>query len=589
MSPYSKISWFRFLRSSCEINSRNLYIYFLVGSVPAILVERSSTANIASILLWLFIKGCGLFTAYAFWSSAAWFSKGRYQTKIYDLIFIGALGAGLGGFTVHHLGNLFAIEDEVRLAQRIFTAALLGAVWLPSISTANNSLTKFRSSVKEMTDRLVSQDQIKFKQSMIFEFLTSSFYRSIQQKLSVTSLEARELFNSYLSNPATARELPEIVTKIATTSFRDLSHSIHEEFKLKQQEGGAPESPKMWNRLRKSIHVSAILRRTPILDPFPYALITSLFCAAFILRHSNSITSAVTILIIFCSNFFTLKLYGFLCTVSKFPKGIFIFLAITSTAILPPVLFSFLRLVKAFDYRFDGTHFYALSYFVLAMVISFLGYVAVLIRTTIKEIEIALHNQYQIGADKEEIVANEISRITSICAKYIHGNLQSSLITLSKNLEVAMEEKDAPKVDLLISQILEILRNPEVDLERKANNIHLEIRSKAALWDGLVEIHQNVSIAESRIPSLLVIQISDCVEEAISNAVRHGKASAIGISLDEGSDGKLILKVTDNGLLTPNPIGGLGFRIYQEASNGNWSIKRDEVNNLTVIEVTFYL
>ena len=71
--------------------------------------------------------------------------------------------------------------------------------------------------------------------------------------------------------------------------------------------------------------------------------------------------------------------------------------------------------------------------------------------------------------------------------------------------------------------------------------------------------------------------------------MRHGKASAIGISLDEGPDGKIVLTVSDNGLLAPKPIGGLGFRIYQEEFNGNWSIKRDEVNNLTVIEVIFIL
>jgi signal transduction histidine kinase len=277
----------------------------------------------------------------------------------------------------------------------------------------------------------------------------------------------------------------------------------------------------------------------------------------------------------------------YLCSFTKIPKGIFIFLAIASTAILPPLLFSLLRLIDSFDYRFEGTHFYPLSYFILAMVISFLGYVAVLIRTTIKEIELSLQNEYEIGANKEQIVALEISRITNICAKYIHGNLQSSLITLSKNLEVAMENQDAPKVDSLISQILEILRDPEVDLERKVNNIHLEIRARVALWSGLVEIHQNVSVPESRLPSSLVIQISDCVEEAISNAVRHGKASAIQIALYERPEGRIVLTISDNGILSPDPIGGLGFRIYQEASNSNWSIKRDEANNLTVIEILF--
>jgi signal transduction histidine kinase len=150
-----------------------------------------------------------------------------------------------------------------------------------------------------------------------------------------------------------------------------------------------------------------------------------------------------------------------------------------------------------------------------------------------------------------------------------------------------MQNQDAQKVDSLISQILEILRNPEVDLERKPNNIHLEISSKSALWGGLVEIHQNVSVAEGSISPSLVNQISDCVEEAISNAVRHGKASVISIYLQEGTLGRLVLTVTDNGQLDSTPVGGFGFRIYQEASQGNWSVKRDKASDLTMLEVNF--
>lgn len=587
MSSFLKAKWYKYLDRNCDINPRNLYIYFLVGSLPAILVERNSTSSLSSTLGWFLTKACGVFTAYLSWRAIAWLLNGRYQSKIYHLIFVGAFGAALGGFVVHFIGVSLSLNDEVRLGARIFTSSLIGAVWLPSMSTANNSLTKFKSRVKEMTDRLVSQDQIKFKQSMIFDFLTSSFYRSIQKKLSVTSLEARELFNSYLGDPSVSKELPEIVTRIATTSFRDLSHSIHEDFKSNQYEDEVRQAPSVWMRLRKSIHISAILKKTPILDAFPYAFITSLFCAAFILRHSGSLTSGVTIAIIFISNYLTLKIHGYLISLNKYPQALFISLAIASTALLPPLLLTLLRKIDVFDYQFEGTNFYSFSYFILAMVISFLGYVAVLIRTTIQEIEQSLQNEYEVGADKEQIVAAEISRITNICAKYIHGNLQSSLITLSKNLGVAMQNQDAEKVDSLINQILEILRDPEVDLERKSSNIHLEISSKSALWGGLVDIHQNVSIAENRIPPSLVVQISDCVEEAISNAVRHGKASAIEISLHEGPEGKIILMVTDNGLLVPKPVGGFGFKIYQEASLGNWSIRRDEENNLTIIEITY--
>jgi len=587
LSRFTRLKLIKFLRSQCEINPRYLGVYFLIGSIPAVLVEKNSIASVSSTLSWFFVKASGVFSAYVVWKSFGRYFENRYKSKIYELIAIGAIGAALGGSVVHLLGALLNLESETSLGSRILGAAIVGAIWLPSISTANNSLNDFRMRVEDMTARLVSQDQIKFKQSILFEYLTSSFYRSIQKKLSVTSLEARDLFNSYLENSKNARELPEIVTKIATTTFRELSHSIQEDFASKPFLDENRLAPKTWKRVRNSIHLSTIVKKTPILDPFPYAFITGLFCAVYILRHSTLSDSLLTISIVFFSNLLLLRAHRYLCSIERVNPAIFIVSAITSTAVVPPLIVSLFTQVQFFNYQFKGTSFYSFSYFILALVISFLGYVAVLIRATIQEIEASLQNEYQVGADKELIVANEISRITTVAAKYIHGNLQSNLITLSKNLESAMQNQDAQKVDLLINQILEILRNPEVDLERKPNSIHLEISSKSALWGGLVEIHQNVSVAEDRIAPSLVNQISDCVEEAISNAVRHGKASVISIYLQEGTLGKLVLTVTDNGQLDSTPVGGFGFRIYQEASQGNWSVKRDKASDLTVLEVNF--
>ena len=61
----------------------------------------------------------------------------------------------------------------------------------------------------------------------------------------------------------------------------------------------------------------------------------------------------------------------------------------------------------------------------------------------------------------------------------------------------------------------------------------------------------------------------DCVGEMISNAVRHGKASAIQLSIERTSDGTLVLICSDNGMFNESHNPGLGFKIYQDASNGD--------------------
>jgi two-component sensor histidine kinase len=261
------------------------------------------------------------------------------------------------------------------------------------------------------------------------------------------------------------------------------------------------------------------------------------------------------------------------------------FSSLLATSCLPPILLITLDRFGFLGFSFQGSNFYFISYFVLALVIAFLGFSALLIRLTFQQMEQSLQNQYREGVDKEQLVTNEITRITNICSKFIHGNLQSSLITLSRNLELAVANNDHSKIDKIISEILELLRNPDLNLERIVGDIEEEVAGKCALWEGLVDIHPIISIGDQDLSPHVIVQVTDCVEELISNAVRHGKASAIEISIQRSLDATLVLTCTDNGIYSGNPQGGLGFKIYQEASNGDWTISRTLDDHLTVVRI----
>ena len=211
-----------FMQSRCRIDLRYLGYFFLFGSIPSVLVEKNSTVSIRVALLWLIVKVAAVFSTYLFWISAKLLLNNRYRTKIYELIFIGGVGGSFGGSVVHFIAAQLELENETSLTARLVGTFLVGAVWLPSMSTANNSLRKFRESRAEIKAKLMNQDQLKFKQSKVFEFLINSFYRSIQQKLSVTALEAREILNKHLDDSSSREEIPELVTSIATLNFRNL-------------------------------------------------------------------------------------------------------------------------------------------------------------------------------------------------------------------------------------------------------------------------------------------------------------------------------------------------------------------------------
>jgi hypothetical protein len=187
--------------------------FFLFGSIPAVLVEKNSISSIRVAILWFIIKGAAVFSTYLFWISAKLLFNNRYRTKIYELILVGGVGGSFGGSIVHIIAAQLELENETPLTARLVGTFLVGAVWLPSMSTANNSLRKFKERRAEINAKLMSQDQLKFKQSKVFEFLISSFYRSIQQKLSVTALEAREILNKDLDYSSSREQIPELVDR----------------------------------------------------------------------------------------------------------------------------------------------------------------------------------------------------------------------------------------------------------------------------------------------------------------------------------------------------------------------------------------
>ena len=574
-----------FLQSRCQINLRYLSFFFLLGSIPAVLVEKNSTSTVRTILLWFAIKGFAIFVTYLLWTFAKFLFRNGYQMKTIDLICIGGIGGSCGGMFVHQMASYFNLENETPLSARIGSTFLVGAIWLPSMSTANNSLQNFKEKESEVRAKLLSQDQLKFKQSMVFEFLISSFYRSIQQKLSVTALEAREILNRHLDDSSSRDEIPELVTRIATLNFRNLSHSIQAETEFRTNLGEPENHLSFRRRYGTSLSFTTLFRFNPVLDALSYSLLISIFCAGYISRNASFTLTFINVATIFICNFAILKAHFKLIGRINFDPRFLTLSAVLSTSIIPSVLLAFLDQNEFLGLRFQGSNFYVLSYFILAIILSLLGYAGLLIKLTFQDMEQNLQSQFREGVDKEQIVSSEIARITSLCAKYIHGNLQGSLISLSGNLKLAVKNQQSEKTEEIIDQILALLHNPELRLEREVADLHTEVLKKCSLWDGLVEINPEINVGEHQFPTQTIIQVMDCVEEMISNAVRHGKASVINIVIRRTSKGTLVLTCTDNGFYDESPQAGMGFKIYQEASNGDWTISRAPEDNLTTVKI----
>ena len=87
-------------------------------------------------------------------------------------------------------------------------------------------------------------------------------------------------------------------------------------------------------------------------------------------------------------------------------------------------------------------------------------------------------------------------------------------------------------------------------------------------WRGIAEIKINlrgIEFCETQV----VTDISQIIEEAVSDAVRFGNANLISISGDASLD-HYYFKVTDNGKSKPKSGSGLGTILLDEIAPNLW-------------------
>ena len=102
-------------------------------------------------------------------------------------------------------------------------------------------------------------------------------------------------------------------------------------------------------------------------------------------------------------------------------------------------------------------------------------------------------------------------------------------------------------------------------LDLKEKNLPVALRDLAGHARQMFEISCEFK-AEGKIPALdptVVSQLYKIAQEAVTNAIKHGKAKRVGITLSNGSD-KVVLKIQNNGRPFPDLEGrstGMGLRI----------------------------
>ncbi|HEY7853608.1 MAG TPA: hypothetical protein VIB80_00635, partial [Aquiluna sp.] len=144
----------------------------------------------------------------------------------------------------------------------------------------------------------------------------------------------------------------------------------------------------------------------------------------------------------------------------------------------------------------------------------------------------------------------------------LHGQVQSRLMSLSLQGNLGEVAKKALALKEL-DEIIALLSNPLATKEESSD----PIADLARHWRGFLTLESSGQHLVSRAQ---LAEVYPLLEEAISNAYRHGLATNINIEFSSEA-GQLRLQVVDDGTGPRGGSPGIGTKLFDELSQG-WSI-----------------
>ena len=247
---------------------------------------------------------------------------------------------------------------------------------------------------------------------------------------------------------------------------------------------------------------------------------------------------------------------------SKFIHPIFLILIATVPLLLTHVYFNFSEIAYWGLFSNVGV---AGSVFLTAIFTTMLSQ-SLIDRAKIIDI---LTAQITSGYVEEHLQA--IARMTedSEIASYLHSSLQSELTAVALKLDQAAKSGNRDEVKGIIqyAQIV-IERDLTVNFHAGEHSPLERINALLDAWRGIADIKidlQKIELCETQV----LTDISQVIEEAVSDAVRFGNANLISISGDASPD-HYYFKVTDNGKSKPQGGSGLGTILLDEIAPNLW-------------------
>jgi signal transduction histidine kinase len=488
----------------------------------------------------------------------------NWKSELVALVILGAVR----GVAINVGFGILDLEPKVSFVYKIFNSAISLPLWFIGIAVFVESRRQFQREFEAIFLRSVRKEQTSLDEQNI-DSAKDRDGKLIMHLQSVSSALANEIEQDL--------NLAESQFDYKKQTSR-IQHLVNNELR--------PVSAKLWNASSLSAPKLSMttLIRISLLDQRLKVIWASLFFSPYIfigLNGSQGWEFAVVETLLATS----LNILIFLIIELFFKNG---FLSRKSTNILimgssfavPLITILYILPGNLFWTESAATKFFYQIFLSSCHILILLGFN--LYKLLGQQRSAVLKNFEQIIRDKElsSVSSADLGTVRDIdLARYLHGELQAGLIATSLILERASNTGDTDLARQTLRSAVDLLRqdHARVSQSRIASpQSRLEKISEG--WRGIADVKISIDWIGSLETSLLNDVIA-LIDEGVSNAIRHAKATKISVSgYRVGID--LNIEILSDGFGMSAKAPGLGTKLFNELTSSWKYVNQGKLNLL---------
>lgn len=544
----------------------DLYLYFfIIFLFPASLSERTTTSSFTQFWHWTLVKLIQFIFAYFIFSAVKNFlhSIGRKYFYFYQVTLIGFAGGFASTLVIFFtLISTNFIDTERNYLSFFISNAFMGAVWLPVCSASSVALRRFTKMNMFLRSELSVKVIDEIKQSQIFKTAVANEDR-------ITANQIIRMFEN-----STGRDDIKVDLS-AITSNRGFNRGFMLFF-IKDSSIG------MFLTELKSLSVFKFSIKYRPLNPLYFTFVITFIVSISVVKNDPSYRGFIIV------SYFAVYTYFFHMLQMFFYKKVkswIWWVTLCDLLNIAAISITGYLLNKYYDF-FDGlntsmTTTYAVV-ITLYLFLYFMGHISQSAGIKYGRHKSELERYVNSESFKAKILNQELEKDALKWEQIIHGKLQSKVISgsfkkVSVEDRVSADDRFIAEVSDLISESL------SASLEKESNLTQIS-EEVCRPWNAVIDIQSEIdpSIAKQTLSSFVSKRVHDVLQEAITNAVKHGGAEKVWLVIKAGLNNSLQILVKNDG----TPVGKpkrrrIGTNLFNQS--GEWSIGND--NGLVVFQI----